>query len=227
MAKRSKQGIDIHHPNMVRTVFVLTSLAILALLILIVKTTSFTSEPKAKAVKPAVVNSALLRNKNNIKSLSQLLSLSTVDCANKFGMTANDYIATTPFIAGPSDRIKIGQVWNFSNLFDVSWINCYVYDSKYVAYYDNYCSSSDVYDAAGTYLGHKDLKCKSSCLSASNSDPSNTYQTLMYVKNYGAQVASVNIQIPMPQNVIKSSCNVAVLGFGSWNVKTGNCCGRN
>ncbi|MBI5126921.1 hypothetical protein HZA76_00495 [Candidatus Roizmanbacteria bacterium] len=47
MAKRSSRNLDIHHPKMVKTVFILTSLAILAFLALIVKTTSFKSEPKA------------------------------------------------------------------------------------------------------------------------------------------------------------------------------------
>lgn len=41
------KGIDIHHPNMVKTVFIMTSLAILAFLALIVKTTSFPSIPQA------------------------------------------------------------------------------------------------------------------------------------------------------------------------------------
>ncbi len=47
MAKRSRRDIDIHHPNMVKTIFILTSLAIVAFLVLVVKYTSFKSEPKA------------------------------------------------------------------------------------------------------------------------------------------------------------------------------------
>lgn len=55
MAKKSSgKGIDIHSPSMVKTVFILTSLAILSLLILVVKTTSFKSEPKASETKTVV-----------------------------------------------------------------------------------------------------------------------------------------------------------------------------
>lgn len=47
MAKRLNKGIDIHHPNMVKTVFILVSIAVVCFLVIVVKYTSFKSEPRA------------------------------------------------------------------------------------------------------------------------------------------------------------------------------------
>lgn len=122
-SRRSGQGIDIHHPKMVKTVFILTSLAILAFLALIVKTTSFKSEPKA-------AEAAMVFSSNGVSCRKTYPDRAYAFCERSCGgkrLTFKGFVDTvaTGTICGtystkpnifpnysPLDKNSVSKVWN-------------------------------------------------------------------------------------------------------------------
>lgn len=94
-SRRSGQGI-VHHPKMVKAVFILTSLAILAFLALIVKTTSFPSMPQAAGCSNVTSKKLTLVQKNCKPSTACKITKVTMNgkllhykCVPKSGNTGN------------------------------------------------------------------------------------------------------------------------------------------
>lgn len=220
MAK--KKGIDIHHPNMIKTVFIMTSLAILAFLALIVKTTSFKSEPKAAQ-----------RTLSRASLIKKFYEVTAAQCATKYKYSSGSYFTlVNEDRSCPSHTFNVGRLWNdikqwqwYGNWKDLNfltnkYLKCCVNMAGYISESDQYCSSMQIYDSNKNPLGTKDMKCKPNCAYSSITDKNNEYKINSYYF------------IPTGSNTIKqitnSICTTAEMKYGEYKRNyTGTCCSKN
>ncbi len=175
MAKRSRRNVDIHHPNMVKTIFVLTSLAIVGFLVLIVKTTSFKSEPQAAKIRWSQAQ------------IARLGKIGPSQCSKKYGGFSTEYKAQPVLTFCPSGFKIVGTMLNPLN----EWVTGGIFGTldpvaeccrvkKDIAVsdtskFDSFCSNIPLFDGANKYLGRLDMRCKPSCSSRSITDTNNLY----------------------------------------------------
>jgi hypothetical protein len=219
-SRRVSRKIDIHSPDMVKTIFILGSMAILAFLVMVVKYTSFTSEPKA--AKPTLTKAGY----------NKLLSATKGDCSIKSGFDVDAISLVGEEYKCASHMFDAGKVWNklsewsyygdWKNLNMVTnkYVRCCVDMAGFVSKSDKFCSSIQIYDQNRNPLGTKDMKCKPTCQGSSITDKSNEYRNNSYYF------------IPTGQNSLKnigsSICVSAKMKYGKYEkVLNGTCCSKN
>ncbi len=205
MAKRHTKGIDIHHPNMVKTVFIMTSLGILALLILIVKYTSFKSEPEA----------AVRKKDTFTKSLTKNLSVySTWDnaCLKYFNQNYPNYHV---HYAQGGDVFAIGLTdtcGNFASFFHEGYL-----PNDTGGMEDVRCcvNLNYIYTANDLRCGGQvnlSLRCKPNCNQPYGNDLGNQYSyTMINTSSFNTICDTANP-------------NTSALSLGDINQGAGNCC---
>jgi hypothetical protein len=236
MAKKSRKNFDIHHPDMVKMVFILVSLAIVAFLVLVVKYTSFKSEPKAappktlpknigqkpKALASVVLNTLIKRA--CIKKFNQN-SYYTVGELDVFGypnpdityQNSGDCKNGVTYYKG---MVSVGQFYTgwkkyWYGLWYDTAVSCCSTSSDFKKKSDKYCSNVQLYDSKAQPIGTRDMKCKLNCGDTEDSE----YNVAAY--NYIPTKDGLNIQ------TTKVSCEYAKMDRGVYKVVSGGCCGKN
>jgi len=179
MAKKLKKDTDIHHSKMVKTIFIVVSIAIVCFLVVIVKYTSFKSEPRAAGRISVLTTSKLAQFERQLKQRANYQDAQS-KCVSKFSskgyfsnyfsgsydsskiypkiglnLTSSCLPGSSYFATAWDPKLVSADRWLSWNkqLFPDDWrifTKCCVYDSYFSELGDKYCSSHNYNVVSGT-----------------------------------------------------------------------------